>query len=294
MTSVPSSDGIAGPKLISTRVPTGSLTGFTLDDRRRAVALRAKHDPPVAGDDDERARRGENSAGDDAQAVAERAARRQPQQLGRDHRAGDAEQAGDLFRRAVDPGAVVLDEVAALGQLADADLRAAVERRCRPAPSAPAGAACPSRTPAFCCSPSTVRKSVQSSRSNFKFWGAGELANPASGISKIVFGASAHDATSPRGDGGGGRRLIREHAERVASSASNASKPSLPRGHRCGRCRHSAVVDGSAGWMREVAYWYLLLRQQRKPARGSARLTGCGPSRFASLALTRPPAARRL
>ena len=103
------------------------LDRLHVDDCRRAVTLRAKLDTLVAGDDDERAGGGENSAGDDAQAVAESASRRQPQQLGRDHRAGDAEQASDLFRRAVDPGAVVLDEVAALGEFADADFRAAVE-----------------------------------------------------------------------------------------------------------------------------------------------------------------------
>ena len=57
------------------------FAAVTLDDRGRAVRFRAQLDPLVAGDDDERARRGQHRARDDAQPVAERAALRQPQQL---------------------------------------------------------------------------------------------------------------------------------------------------------------------------------------------------------------------
>ena len=52
--------------------------------------------PRVAGDDGEEAIRRQHRASDHAQAVAERAAGRQPQQLGRDQRPVDAEQARDL------------------------------------------------------------------------------------------------------------------------------------------------------------------------------------------------------
>jgi hypothetical protein len=71
----------------------------------------------------------QDSASDDAEAIAEGPTGRPPDVLGRDHRPTDAEQAGDLFRRAVDAAAIVLDEVAApLGQLADLDqVRANVE-----------------------------------------------------------------------------------------------------------------------------------------------------------------------
>src|SRR6516162_6717932 len=62
-----------------------------LDDRGRAIGLRAQHDAPVAGDDDERTLRRQNRASDNAQAVAECATLREPQQLRRAHRASDAE-----------------------------------------------------------------------------------------------------------------------------------------------------------------------------------------------------------
>ena len=114
--------------------------------------------------------------GDNAQAVAERAAGRQPQQLGRDHRPGDAEQPRDILRRAVDAGAVVLDEVAAIGQ-------------------SPTLTLAPVSSPLSASSFSTRRRSlsggdaglllqaldgaeqVQSARSNFKFWAAFGLVN---------------------------------------------------------------------------------------------------------------------
>ena len=65
-----------------------------LDDRGRAVVLGAQLDPAVAGGDDKGAVRCEHAASDHAQAVAERATGRQPQQLGRDHRPVDARTAG--------------------------------------------------------------------------------------------------------------------------------------------------------------------------------------------------------
>ena len=80
------------------------------------------------GDDDERSVRSQDRSGNNAQAVTERAAGRQPQQLGRDHRARDAEQVRDLFRRAADAIAGVFDEVATTRQLPDADRTARVER----------------------------------------------------------------------------------------------------------------------------------------------------------------------
>ena len=86
------------PKPISTRVPTGKSTGSVLTtvvvpsrsgrSSIRRLRVMTMSEPSDASD----------GTGDDPQAVAERAAGRQPQELGRDHRAGDAEQAGDLFR----------------------------------------------------------------------------------------------------------------------------------------------------------------------------------------------------
>jgi hypothetical protein len=57
------------------------LDRLRTDDRRGAVALGAKHDPAIAGDDDEGALRGEDGARDDPQPVAESAPRRESQQL---------------------------------------------------------------------------------------------------------------------------------------------------------------------------------------------------------------------
>ena len=91
------------------------------------------------GDDEEAVRR-QHRAGDHPQAIAERAAGRQAQELGRHQRTVDAEQAGDLVRR-IEAGAVVLDEVAAF-DLADPDAASRCRARCRRVPSAPAGAAC--------------------------------------------------------------------------------------------------------------------------------------------------------
>lgn len=89
--------------------------------RRVAVALGAKFDPTVAGNDNERSFRCQHGTGDNAQPVAERAAHRKSQQLGGDQRTSDAKQPRNLFRRAVDAGAVVRDEVTAAGRLAELD-----------------------------------------------------------------------------------------------------------------------------------------------------------------------------
>jgi hypothetical protein len=51
-------------------------------DSRGAVALGAKSDPAIAGDDGEESFRRKDGAGHDAQAVPERAPGRQPQELG--------------------------------------------------------------------------------------------------------------------------------------------------------------------------------------------------------------------
>ena len=99
------------------------------NDRRRAVAvLRAKLDLAIACRDDEEALRCEDGPSDYAQAVAKRATHRQSQQLGRDHWPVDTEEPGDLFRRTFDSAAVILDEVAAVWQFADADAGFGVER----------------------------------------------------------------------------------------------------------------------------------------------------------------------
>jgi hypothetical protein len=69
---------------------------------------------PSAGLQDQPAVRGEHRAGHDAQTVAERAARRQSQQLGGHERAADREQPGDVGWIPCDPGPVVLDVPALL------------------------------------------------------------------------------------------------------------------------------------------------------------------------------------
>jgi len=58
------------------------LNSLHTDDRGGAIALRAKHDPAIAGGDDKRAAGHKNGAGDHTQPIAERAAGRQPQELG--------------------------------------------------------------------------------------------------------------------------------------------------------------------------------------------------------------------
>jgi hypothetical protein len=139
-----------------------------------AVALGAKHDPAVAGDDDKGAFRGEDGAGDHTQAVAESASGREPQELGRHHRPRDAEKPRDLFRRAVYPMPVILDEVAAAGQLANVDFD-------RPAfIKAVAGGAYPSRpqpsaaAPRPCGRRSSPRSRISNSGSSGRYADSGE------------------------------------------------------------------------------------------------------------------------
>ena len=120
--------GSAGPKPISMRVPIGNSTlvartTVVVPSRSGRSSIRRSRvmtasEPPDASTAPATTRRPLPSA----------PRCRQPQQLGGDHRAGDAEQAGDLFGRAVDAGAVVLDEEPVAIDLADVDLGAGVER----------------------------------------------------------------------------------------------------------------------------------------------------------------------
>ena len=84
-------------------------------------------DAVIAGDDYQRALGRQHRTGDYAQAIAERAAGRQPPELGRDHRPADREQARDILEPAVDAGTSVLDIVAAGRKRADLNLGAGVE-----------------------------------------------------------------------------------------------------------------------------------------------------------------------
>jgi hypothetical protein len=158
--------GVAGESGAEADLDAGAdwpLRRLHAEDGRRAVALGTERDAAIAGDDGEGALRGEDGASDDAQAVAERATGRQPQELGRDHRAVNAEEAGDVL--GVDAGAVVVDEVAAVlptTTVAPGSSPLSASSFITSRVSLCLG------TPAFCDSPSTVRKSVQSSRSNFK------------------------------------------------------------------------------------------------------------------------------
>ena len=108
--------------------PVRTLDGLDAEHGGGAIALRTKLDTLVAGDDGERALAGQHRTSDHAQAVADSAARRQPQVLRTHHRSADAEQAGDVFGTAVDAGTVVIDDVAALdGQSADLDNGSGIE-----------------------------------------------------------------------------------------------------------------------------------------------------------------------
>jgi hypothetical protein len=80
---------------------------YHLDHASRSVRLRAKHNSPIAGSDDERAIGSQYGTGHDAQSVADCATLRQSQRLARTNRTTDAEEIGDLVRRAVDAGTVV-------------------------------------------------------------------------------------------------------------------------------------------------------------------------------------------
>ena len=102
--------GSAGPKLISIRVPTGWSAFVDIDDAGRAVRLWPQGDSAIAGDDGERALRRQHGAGNDAQAVAELAALRQAQEFAGTKRSADAEKLGNLFRRTVEPRAVIFNK----------------------------------------------------------------------------------------------------------------------------------------------------------------------------------------
>ena len=197
--SASASLGMAGPKRISMLVPSRIRDRRHADDRRRAVVLGPQFGPLAARRDNERAVRGEHATGNDAQAVAERATGRQPQELGRDHRSGDAVQARDVLGRPVDAGAVVLDEVAAAWRRRRPALDAGsrCRARCRLTPSEPDGSACPPGRQPSAGSPSTVRKLVQSGRSNFKIGSGIRLAETASGFLKLGNG-SVIASLSPR------------------------------------------------------------------------------------------------
>ena len=82
-----------------------------LDHGGRAVAFGLELEPHAAGDHGQGAVRGQHRASDHAQAVAERAAGRQAQELGGHQRTVDAEQARDFIR--IEAGAFVLDEISA-------------------------------------------------------------------------------------------------------------------------------------------------------------------------------------
>ena len=102
--------GSAGPKADLDPRSGPPVRGRALDDGGGSIALRLEFLPYAPADDGELPIRREHRANRDPEAVAERAASRQAQHLGRRQRPCDAEQAGDLVR--VDAGAVVLDEVA--------------------------------------------------------------------------------------------------------------------------------------------------------------------------------------
>ena len=95
------------------RVPIAKSDGARLD-RCAAVVLWRQHEMLPTSPDLDPALRSRNRAGHHPQPVAERPAARQAQQLGGDERPIDAEQARDLLRRAVQAGAIVLNEVTVL------------------------------------------------------------------------------------------------------------------------------------------------------------------------------------
>src|SRR4051812_15196274 len=75
-----------------------------------AVILRMKLKAPVSGKDLQPAIRRRDGPHDDAQAVAERAARRLAEELGRRERPADREHPADGFRRSAKAWTVVLNE----------------------------------------------------------------------------------------------------------------------------------------------------------------------------------------
>ena len=109
--------------------PGAGRAGAGLDRGQRiAVVLRPEIEPAPAGLQDQPAARGEHRAGHDPQPVAQRAAGRQPQQLGRHQWPADREQPGDVGGIACDPRSVVLDVPAAVLELPDAHRAAGIER----------------------------------------------------------------------------------------------------------------------------------------------------------------------
>jgi hypothetical protein len=104
---------------------------------------------------------GQDRTGDDAKPVADGSTGWQAQKLGRHQRTPDAEQAGDLLGRAVDPGSVVVDEVVPPGQRADLDIGAGIEAVVGDLLHHQAGELVPRYT-------GLLGKAVNSPRSNFK------------------------------------------------------------------------------------------------------------------------------
>ena len=93
---------------------------------------------------------------------------------------------GDLFGRAVDPGAARPRRSSRrLRQFADARPPHPLSSPLSASSFITSRVSLSLATPAFCCSPSTVRNSDQSSRSNFKSGAAGKLAKAALGFSKL-------------------------------------------------------------------------------------------------------------
>ena len=147
------SHGNAGPKAISMRVPTGNLTALTLMTvvapsrsgrssmrRLRVMTVRV---PPLTRT---------------ALATTRRPLPRAPRCGSRSSLVETIGRAmlnsrAIFFRRAVDAAAVVLDEVAAIGQLADVDVGVGIEAVVGQLLQHQPGAACPSATPAFCFKP---------------------------------------------------------------------------------------------------------------------------------------------
>ena len=142
-----------------------AVDALRLDHGGRSVAFGLELEPHAAGDHGE-----EPPDASTAPATTRRPLPSAPR-VGRrrslvdDQRTVDAEQARDFIR--IEAGAFVLDEISAFDFAA---------RHARPVSSALSASSFRTRrrsrlggTPAFCCRPSTVRKVVQSWRSNLRF-----------------------------------------------------------------------------------------------------------------------------
>src|SRR5262249_59133886 len=81
------------------------------DDAGRAIEFWAQGDAAIARDDGQRSGRDQYRTGNHAETVAELTALRFAQKLGRSQQPGDREQLGNVFRLAVQAGAVILDKV---------------------------------------------------------------------------------------------------------------------------------------------------------------------------------------